>query len=317
MLSDDESFPIIYKLGPATLTGADIESAAAVVPENEWIVQLKFKESSAIKFTNLTKELAIEVGEKRKLAIVLDGKVVSAPSISYEVDPNIGIDGGTAAITVGNADSGESANNLAVILRYGSLPVSFERSSIQKVSATLGENTLKIGVNAGLVGIVTVLIYLLIYYRLLGLFTILGLGTFGLAFYSILSLLSEYQGFTLTLAGVAGIIVSIGLAADSYIVTYEKFKDELKVGRSYMYSVEKATKEAWRTILVADFVSLSAALLLFVLAIGPIKGFAISLGIATLIDLIYTRFYTRHALNLAVKITNNSRMFFPIKNQEI
>ena len=317
LLSDDESFPIIYELGPATLTGADIESAVAVVPENEWIVQLKFKESSANKFTNLTKELATEVGEKRKLAIVLDGKVVSAPSISYEVDPNIGIDGGTAAITVGNADSGESANNLAVILRYGSLPVSFERSSIQKVSATLGENTLKIGVNAGLVGIATVLIYLLLYYRLLGLFTIIGLGTFGLAFYSILSLLSEYQGFTLTLAGVAGIIVSIGLAADSYIVTYEKFKDELKVGRSYLYSVEKATKEAWRTILVADFVSLSAALLLFVLAIGPIKGFAISLGIATIIDLIYTRFYTRHALNLAVKITNNSRMFFPIKNQVI
>ena len=317
LISVDEEFPIIYELGAAELTGADIESASAVIPENEWIVQLKFKENSANKFTELTKILAIENGERRKLAIVLDGKVVSAPSISYEVDPNIGIDGGTASITVGNTDSGEAANNLAVILRYGSLPVSFERSSIQKVSATLGENTLNIGVNAGLVGIVVVLLYLLIYYRLLGVFTILGLGTFGLAFYSILSLLSEYQGFTLTLAGVAGIIVSIGLAADSYIVTYEKFKDELKVGRSYIYSVEKATKEAWRTILVADFVSLSASLLLYVLAIGPIKGFAVSLGLATLIDLLYTRFYTRYALNLAVNITNNPRLFFPIKKEEI
>ena len=315
LLSDDDGYPVIYEVGPAELSGADIENASAVIPENEWIVQLKFKDDSSDKFTNLTKDLAKEYGEKRKLAIVLDGKVVSAPSISYEVDPNEGITGGTAAITVGNTDSGESATNLAVILRYGALPVSFERSSIQKVSATLGENTLNIGVNAGLVGIVIVLIYILLYYRILGLLTILGLSTFGLSFYSILSLLSKYQGFTLTLAGVAGIIVSIGLAADSYIVTYEKFKDELKVGRSYAYAVEKSSKEAWRTILVADFVSLSAATLLFVLAIGPIKGFAISLGIATLIDLLYTRFYTRHALNLAIRITNNSRMFFPIKKE--
>ena len=317
LLSDDEGFPVIYEVGPAELSGADIENAAAVIPENEWIVQLKFKDDSSNKFTNLTKDLAQEYGEKRKLAIVLDGKVVSAPSISYEIDPNVGITGGTAAITVGNTDNGESASNLAVILRYGALPVSFERSSIQKVSATLGENTLNIGINAGFVGIVTVLIYILLYYRILGLFTILGLGTFGLAFYSILSLLSEYQGFTLTLAGVAGIIVSIGLAADSYIVTYEKFKDELKVGRSFSYAVEKSTKEAWRTILVADFVSLSAASLLFVLAIGPIKGFAISLGIATLIDLLYTRMYTRYALSFAVKITNNSRFFFPIKVKDL
>ena len=317
LLSDDEGFPVIYEVGPAELSGADIENAAAVIPENEWIVQLKFKDDSSNKFTNLTKDLAQEYGEKRKLAIVLDGKVVSAPSISYEIDPNVGITGGTAAITVGNTDNGESASNLAVILRYGALPVSFERSSIQKVSATLGENTLNIGINAGFVGIVTVLIYILLYYRILGLFTILGLGTFGLAFYSILSLLSEYQGFTLTLAGVAGIIVSIGLAADSYIVTYEKFKDELKVGRSFSYAVEKSTKEAWRTILVADFVSLSAASLLFVLAIGPIKGFAISLGIATLIDLLYTRMYTRYALTFAINITNNSRLFFPIKAKDL
>ncbi len=316
LLSDDDSFPIIYKVGPAELTGADIENASAVVPENEWIVQLKFKDSSSNKFTNLTKDLAKENGERRKLAIVLDGKVVSAPSIAYDVNPNEGITGGTAAITVGNTDSGEAANSLAVLLRYGALPVSFERSSIQKVSATLGENTLSIGLTAGLIGIVIVLLYLFFYYRVLGIFTIFGLGTFGLAFYSVLSLLSEYQGFTLTLAGVAGIIVSIGLAADSYIVTFEKLKDELKIGRSYEYSADKAGKEAWKTILIADFVSLSAATLLFILAIGPIKGFAISLGIATIIDLIYTRLYTRNALSLAIKITNNSRLLFPIKEGE-
>lgn len=315
LLSDDDGFPIIYHLGPAELTGADIENASAVVPENEWIVQLKFKDSSESKFTNLTKKLAQESGEQRKLAIVLDGKVVSAPSISYEVSPEEGISGGTAAITVGNTDSGEAASSLALLLRYGALPVSFERSSIQKVSATLGESTLDIGLTAGLVGVIIVLSYLIFYYRILGLVTAIGLTTFGAAFYTIISLLSEYQGFTLTLAGVAGIIISIGLAADSYIVTFEKFKDELKVGRSYEYSAEKAGKDAWRTILVADFVSLSAATLLYILAIGPIKGFAISLGIATVIDLFYTRYYTRNALLLAVRLTNNSRLFFPIKKQ--
>ena len=317
LLSGSDSYPIVYELGPAELTGADIEDALAVFPENEWIVQLKFKPESEYKFTELTKKLAREESERRKLAIVLDGLVVSAPSISYEVDPNIGISGGTAAITIGNTDSGESANNLAVVLRYGALPVSFERSSIQKVSATLGESTLNIGLNAGFVGVTIVLMYLLIYYRILGIFAVIGLSTFGLVFYSIISLLSTYQGFTLTLAGVAGIIVSIGLAAASYIVTFEKLKDELKIGRSYSYAADKAGKDAWGTILTADFVSLSASLLLYILAIGPIKGFAVSLGIATIIDLIYTRYYTRSTLKLAVNFTNNPRYLFPLKEEDV
>ena len=155
---------------------------------------------------------------------------------------------------MGNADQGESANNLAVILRYGALPVSFERSSIQKVSATLGENTLNLGLQAGLVGLIIVSFFLLIYYRLNGLVAILGLSSFGALFYSVIALLGEFQGYTLTLAGIAGVIVSIGLTADSYIVIFEKLKDELKIGRSFNFATEKAVKEAWNTILVADFV---------------------------------------------------------------
>ena len=225
ILSVNSGYPVIYQLGPAELTGNDIADAIAVFPENEWIVSLEFKDESASLFTELTKKLANENGDKRKLAIVLDGEVVSAPGIAFDVDPTVGITGGTAAISMGNADGGESANNLAIILRYGALPVSFERSSIQKVSATLGENTLNLGLQAGLIGLIIVSLYLILYYRILGFVAIVGLTSFVLLFYSVITLLGEYQGFTLTLSGIAGIIVSIGLAADSYIVTFEKFKD--------------------------------------------------------------------------------------------
>ena len=156
----------------------------------------------------------------------------------------------------------------------------FERSSIQKVSATLGENTLNLGLQAGLVGLIIVSIFLLLYYRLSGLIAIVGLASFGALFYSVISLLGEWQGYTLTLAGIAGVIVSIGLTADSYIVIFEKLKDELKIGRSFNFATEKAVKEAWNTILVADFVSIIAAIILYLLAVGPIRGFALTLGLS-------------------------------------
>ena len=317
LLSLSGGYPVIYELGPAVLTGSDISDALAVYPQNEWIVQLVFKDESADKFTDLTKQLASLTGEQRKLAIVLDSQVISAPGIALDVNPNVGITGGTAAISMGNADQGQSANNLAVVLRYGALPVSFERSSIQKVSASLGENTLKLGLEAGLVGLIIVSLFLILYYRLNGLIAILGLSSFGMLFYSAISLLGQYQGFTLTLAGIAGVIVSIGLAADSYIVTFEKFKDELKIGRSFQYASEKSVNEAWKTILTADFVSLTASVILYILAIGPIRGFALTLGIATVFDLIFTRIFTKNAVPLFTRISNNSRSFFPIKKEAL
>ena len=317
ILSVNSGYPVIYQLGPAELTGNDIADAIAVFPENEWIVSLEFKDESASLFTELTKKLANENGDKRKLAIVLDGEVVSAPGIAFDVDPTVGITGGTAAISMGNADGGESANNLAIILRYGALPVSFERSSIQKVSATLGENTLNLGLQAGLIGLIIVSLYLILYYRILGFVAIVGLTSFGLLFYSVITLLGEYQGFTLTLSGIAGIIVSIGLAADSYIVTFEKFKDEIKIGRSFQFAADKAATDAWKTILTADFVSLSAATLLYVLAIGPIRGFALALGVATIFDLLFTRLYTRNTVPFVSNLTSSSRGFFPIKMKDL
>ena len=140
---------------------------------------------------------------------------------------------------------------------------------------------------------------------------------FGLLFYSVISVLGNLQGFTLTLAGIAGIIVSIGLAADSYIVTFEKLKDEIKVGRSFEFAANKAVDESWKTILTADFVSLSAAFLLYILAVGPIRGFALALGIATIFDLLFTRLYTRNVVPVVVSRIKNTRFLFPIKNKDI
>ena len=317
LLSLRDGYPVIYELGPAELTGSDIQDALAVYPQNEWIVQLVLKDESEQKFTDLTKKLASFTGEQRKLAIVLDSQVISAPGIALDVNPNTGITGGTAAISMGNADQGESANNLAVILRYGALPVSFERSSIQKVSATLGENTLNLGLQAGLVGLIIVSLFLLIYYRLNGAVAILGLSSFGALFYSVIALLGEFQGYTLTLAGIAGVIVSIGLTADSYIVIFEKLKDELKVGRSFNFATEKAVKEAWNTILVADFVSIIASVILYILAVGPIRGFALTLGVATLFDLFYTRLFIGNAVPTIGFITDNPRFYYPLTKKDI
>ena len=248
---------------------------------------------------------------------MLDCEIVSAPGIALDVNPDIGITGGTAAISMGNTDTGESANNLAVILRYGALPVSFERSSIQKVSASLGEDTLNLGLQAGLIGLIIISIIIILYYRFLGFISVFGLSMFGLLFYSVISVLGSLQGFTLTLAGIAGIIVSIGLAADSYIVTFEKLKDEIKVGRSFEFAANKAVDESWKTILTADFVSLSAAFLLYILAVGPIRGFALALGIATIFDLLFTRLYTRNVVPIVVSRIKNTRFLFPIKNKDI
>ena len=140
---------------------------------------------------------------------------------------------------------------------------------------------------------------------------------FGLLFYSVISVLGNLQGFTLTLAGIAGIIVSFGLAADSYIVTFEKLKDEIKVGRSFEFAANKAVDESWKTILTADFVSLSAAFLLYILAVGPIRGFALALGIAPIFDLLFTRLYTRNVVPIVVSRIKNTRFLFPIKNKDI
>ncbi|MEX1271194.1 MAG: MMPL family transporter, partial [Acidimicrobiia bacterium] len=185
-----------------------------------------------------------------------------------------------------------------VVLRYGSLPVSFERSSVSKVSASLGTDSLELGLWAGGAGLILVAILLVAYYRALGLVALVGLTVFGSLLIGIFSALGALESFglTLTLAGVTGIIVAVGITADSYIVYFERVKDEIRAGADVETAVTDAFKGAFRTILTADTVSLLGATLLYLLAVGAVRGFALALGIATVLDLIVVRLYTRRAV---------------------
>ncbi len=285
---------------PALLTGAEVDSALVLYGQqvdSDWTVQLNLTPEGAGKFAAVTGLLAQypQGSPNRRLAIVLDGAVMSAPEISIGVGPD-GITGGTAIITLGSAqDARQEAEDLTTVLRYGSLPVGFERSSVQKVSATLGEDSLRAGLVAGVGGLILVVLFLLVYYRAMGLITLVGLTVFGSLLLVIFGVLGAWQGLTLTLAGVAGIIVSVGITADSYIVLFERTKEEVRNGRTIVDAANEAYRRAFRTILTADFVSFIGALLLWTLAIGPVKGFAQALGIATILDVIVFRFFTRNA----------------------
>ncbi|MGA7271604.1 MAG: SecD/SecF family protein translocase subunit, partial [Acidimicrobiia bacterium] len=234
---------------------------------------------------------------RRQIAIVLDDKIVTAPPVAAEVSPATGISGGSAIITLGSSkDAEQEAKDTAVVLRYGSLPVSFQRSQVVTVSGTLGSDSLRSGIIAGLIGLVLVAGVLLAMYRSLGIVAIVGLTVFGSLLITIFSLLGAVQGLTLTLAGVTGIIVSVGITADSYIVHFEAVKEEIRNGTDVLEAAELGFKRAWRTILTADTVSLIAATLLWFLAVGAVKGFALALGIATVLDIVIVRTYERRAV---------------------
>jgi preprotein translocase subunit SecD len=286
---------------PDPMTGSDITEALANFSQTtgQWQVDLKLNDDGARKFQELTRAAAqFATGDpQRQIAIVLDGKIISAPQVASNVDANTGIAGGSAVITLGTGDNQQAeAQDLAVVLRYGSLPVSFEQDQVQSVSATLGSDSLRSGLIAGLAGLILVAIYMLLYYRSLGAVTIVGLSVFGSLMLIVLGLLSRTSGLTLTLAGVTGIVVSVGITADSYIVFYERIKEELHRGRTMNAAVDEGFSRAFHTILTADTVSMLAAVLLWLLAVGPVKGFALTLGIATFLDILVAYFFTRNAV---------------------
>lgn len=291
---------------PAPLTGAEVESALALFGQqaaSAWTVQLNLTQDGAGRFAAVTGLLAQfpQGTPNRRLAIVLDGAVMSAPEVAVGVGPE-GISGGTAVITLGAAGNAQQeAEDLTTVLRYGSLPVAFERSAVQKVSATLGEDSLRAGLVAGVGGLILVVLFLLIYYRAMGLITLVGLTVFGSLLVLIFGTLGAWQGLTLTLAGVAGVIVSIGITADSYIVFFERVKEEVRNGRTMVDATNVAYRRAFRTILTADFVSLVGALLLWILAIGPVKGFAQALGIATVLDVVVFTLFTRNVSEIMAR----------------
>ncbi len=319
--AEDGSVVWVYHVGPSQLSGAELDDALAgfqggATQLPQWQVQLDLSNEGADKFQELTKVAAsFPSGDpRRQIAIVLDGEVVSAPQVNIDVDPAVGISGGSAVITMGTGENQQQeAQDLAVVLRYGSLPVAFERDQVQNVSATLGADSLNAGLVAGAGGLILVALAVMLYYRSLGVVAVLGLTVFGSLLLLVIGLLSRYMGTTLTLAGVTGIIVSIGITADSYIVFYERIKEEIRAKRTVHAAVDEGFSRAFHTIITADTVSILAAILLWLLAVGPVKGFALTLGIATLIDVIVAYFFTRNAVWLMARTRMGTGGWFSIE----
>jgi len=290
----------VLTLGPAEMTGSDVSQALPGFSNTsaQWVVNLSLTSEGSDLFADLTGAAAAypRGDPRRQIAIVLDGRIIASPQVAEDVEAGVGITGGDAVITLGSDPTAEEqAQNLAVILRYGSLPVAFERSQVQKVSATLGSDSLQIGLVSGIAGLVLVAVVLLMYYRSLGLVAVLGISVFGALLIAIYALLGHFQGVTLTLAGVTGIIVAVGITADSYIVYFERIKDELRAGRTVPSAASQGFRTAFRTILTADTVSILGATLLWMLTVGAVRGFALSLGIATILDIFVARAFTRRA----------------------
>jgi preprotein translocase subunit SecD len=270
-----------YLLGPAVLEGTDVTNAAAGTraTTGEWIVTLDLNNSGSEAWATFT---AANVG--KAVGITLDGRVVSAPTI------NGAINGGQTEIS-GNFTQAE-ATDLANQLKYGALPLTFSQATAQSISTELGSEQLRAGLIAGALGVALVFVYALIYYRLLGLVMIASLLLSAVVVYASLVLLGRQIGFALSLAGIAGFIVSIGITADSFVVYFERLKDEVREGRTLRSATPRAWVRARRTILSADAVSFLAAAILYWLAIGDVKGFAFTLGLSTVLDLIVVFLFT-------------------------
>ncbi|MGC1731255.1 MAG: protein translocase subunit SecD [Pseudonocardiaceae bacterium] len=301
--NDDPNLPLVacdqhhtakYLLAPAFMSGEQIASASAGPNPSGpgYEVQLRFKHQGEDIWSQYT---ANNVGKQS--AFALDGEVVSAPQIISAIPP-----GQPTSIT-GSFTQAE-AQNLANVLKYGSLPLSFQPSESETVSATLGLASLRAGLLAGALGLAVVFVYCLFYYRALGVLTILSLALSGLIVYAALVLLGRWIGFTLDLAGVAGFIVAIGITADSFVIFFERLKDEVRDGRTFRSAVPRAWARARRTILSADAVSFLAAAVLYVLAVGQVKGFAFTLGMSTVLDLVVV-FLATHPL---VAMASQSRL---------
>ena len=272
-----------YILGPAEVAGTALKTAQGTVDPVSGAALINFE---------LTKEGAKQFGEAttkyqgQQLAIVLDGVVQSAPTI------NEPITNGQGQIT-GEFDD-EEARDLANVLKFGALPLAFEQSQTQTISPTLGDESLDAGMLAGILGLSIVVIYLLVYYRALGLVVTVGLAVFGALNYAAVVILGNSDiGFTLTLAGIVGLIVSIGISGDSYVVFFERIKDEQREGRTPRVAVDRGYVGARRTILTANFVSFLAAATLYLLSVGAVRGFAFTLGMATLLDVLVFFLFTR------------------------
>ena len=278
-----------YVLGPAQMTGNSIGSAQAQQSQTgAWEVNYTLRGAAGSKLWDKVAEENFHL----LLGIELDGVVQSAPLIQPTQDTFTSFDG-QGTINGGNMTEAD-AKSLALAMQFGSLPVRLKELTTQTVSPTLGKSALKAGLGAGIAGLALVLLYVVLYYRALGLVVISGLALTAALLWAVISALGHTTfSPSFDLAGITGLIVSIGITVDSYIVYFERLKDETRAGRSIRTSVDRGFKSAWRTVWAADFVSLLAAVVLYVVAVGDVKGFAFFLGLSTILDMAMTWFYTR------------------------
>jgi preprotein translocase subunit SecD len=281
-----------YILGPVEVRGTDIKTATAGLGTNsqgfstgEWQVNLEFNSGGAKKFADVTTRLVGLTGAQNQFAIVLDRLVVSAPRTNERIPT------GQAQIT-GNFTQ-DSAQTLANQLKFGALPISFRVETEDQISALLGGQQLERGLLAGVIGLLLVVVYSLLQYRALGFVTVFSLVVAGVTTYGLVVLLGWRQGFRLSLPGVAGLIVAIGITADSFIVYFERVRDEVREGRNLLAAAEAGWVRARRTILASDTVSFLAAVVLFILAVGGVRGFAFTLGLTTLVDIMVVFLFTK------------------------
>ncbi|WP_063061096.1 protein translocase subunit SecD [Nocardia sienata] len=300
--NDDPNLPLVtcstdgkevFLLDKSRIDGQEIADATSGLNTEQarHEVNLEFKGSGSDAWASLTGEYV-----QQRVAFVLDSEVVSAPVVQQ--GPQLG-----GRTSISGDFNAASAKELANTLKYGSLPLSFQTSEAETVSATLGLSSLKAGLIAGAVGLVAVLVYCLVYYRMLGFLTALSLVGSGFAVYGIMVLLGRWIGFTLDLAGIAGLIIGIGMTADSFVVFFERIKDEMREGRSFRSAVPRGWQRARKTILSGNAVSFIAAAVLYVLAVGQVRGFAFTLGLTTILDVVVVVLVTAPLVHLASRST--------------
>ena len=294
--SCDRNKQFKYLLGPAIMKGTDLADASAGIPQGgfQWQVNLKFTGEGGDKFLKATTEHLRRAARARTCS-----RSCSTGRRSRRRAWSSPIPGGQAQIT-GTFTEAE-ARDLANVLKYGALPVSFDISSVETVSPQLGGDQLTAGIWAGIIGLILVVAFCFLYYRGLGIVVVASLGIAGILTYQLVCLLGHAIGFTLTLAGIAGLIVAVGITADSFIIYFERLRDEVREGRSLRSSVETGWARAKHTIIAADSISLLAAAVLYVLAIGSVKGFAFTLGLTTLLDLLIVFMFTKPLVTLLAR----------------
>ena len=272
-------------LGPAGMTGTAVKSASAQLNNGQWAVNLNLTSEGSSQWDALSKEQFHAI-----IGIDLDGRVISAPITQPTQQAWSSFNG---QVQISGSFTEDQAKTLATDFTYGALPVKLDRLTVQTVSPSLGKSSLKAGLISGLAGLALVMLYIIFYYRLLGLVVLAGLAVTAALLWATIAFMGQSLNTTINLAGIIGLIVSIGITVDSYIVYFERLKDETRSGRTIRTSVDRGFASAFRTVLAADAVSLLAAVILYLISVGDVKGFALFLGISTVFDIFITYFFTR------------------------